>query len=57
VDRVPEGISIPKKNGGSNLSLAQIDKIRQMHEEGRTAAEIAVAVKTTVQTVYRRIKG
>ena len=46
-----------RKKGGGNISIGQIEKIRQMHLEGRSVPEIAAAVQTTKQTVYRRIRG
>ena len=35
------------KKGGGNLSIGQIERIRQMHLEGRSVPEIAAAVQTT----------
>jgi hypothetical protein len=46
-----------RRKGGSNLSVGKIEMIQKMYAEGKSVAEIAEAVKTTKQTVYRRISG
>ncbi len=52
-----EPFPMEPKKGGSNLSVKQIDQIHRMYTEGKPVAEIAVAVGTTKQTVYRRISS
>ncbi|MGO8749484.1 MAG: hypothetical protein ACLQNE_26290 [Thermoguttaceae bacterium] len=52
---VPEPFPEERKKGGGNLSVGQIEKIHKMDDEGKAVAEIAAAIGTTKQTVYRRI--
>ncbi len=54
-EEVPEPFPEERKRGGGNLSLRQIEKIHIMDTEGKSVTEIAEAVGTTKQTVYRRL--
>lgn len=43
------------KKGGSNITLGQIERIRELHQQGMKPPDIASEVGVSAATVYRRI--